>query len=225
LGTSATLPGQQTPAPPALHGEIETEEIQAQGKPAAAQESAGSEPGQMDPEQVKALLKKIWLSEYRIRDLLTEVHPERWELAEATRQSLLQTLEMLRTQLDSLAEWRSRCEQRPESIHFTFETYLAIAGVLPRLEAVAQSAGRHVNASFGAQFHQALNQLADLGQALQPYLSYLLSVQDQLLHAAQTNLAACQGELSRVMRGKTEPAKPMKMVLPQFKGRRLRRSQ
>jgi hypothetical protein len=48
----------------------------------------------------------------------------------------------------------------------------------------------------------------------------LLRNHDQYLNAAQTNLAACQGQLSVAKRGQTERAKPMKNILPDFKGRR-----
>jgi len=79
---------------------------------------------------------------------------------------------------------------------------------------------QHENASLGAQFSQAGNQLFDLQQSLQPYLTFLLRNQDQILLATQTNLAACQNELGYAMRTRVEPAKPMKNVNPEFKGKR-----
>ena len=56
------------------------------------------------------------------------------------------------------------------------------------------------------------------------HLAALLHNQDDVLLATENNLAACQNQLSFAMRGKTAPAKPMKNVLPEFKGRRVKRS-
>lgn len=209
-----TPPGQTvapTTPPP------ETQRIEAASQPARP---ATSDTGYMEPAQLKSLLHRIWLAEYRINDLLTEVHPERWKLPEATRNSFNQTLENLRKGLAAQEDWRSQFEKRPESVYLGYETYVAINAVLPRLDAVARSVSQYENGSLGAQYSQAGNQLFDLQQTVQPYLELLLRNQDQVLYATQTNLAACQNELGFAMRGRTQPAKPMKNVPPEFKGRR-----
>jgi len=174
--------------------------------------------------QVKGLSHKLWLAEFRINDLLTEVHPERWKLSEVTRSSFSQTLATLREQLKALDGWRAQLDDRPDSIYLGFMTYAAINAALPRLEAVTRSITQRENTSLGAQFSQAGNQLFDLQQALQPHLAALLHNQDEVLLANENNLAACQNQLSFAMRGKTMPAKPMKNVLPEFRGRRVKRS-
>ena len=161
------------------------------------------EPGYMDPEAMKQLLHKIWLVEYRINDLLTEVHPERWKLADATRASFSRTLETLRTQMDTLEQWRAQFEKRPDSMYLGYQTYAAINTLLPRLEGVGRDIARHENPSLGRQFSQPGNQLFDLQQAIEPFLSFLLRNQDQLLSVTQNNLASCQNELSFAMRGRT----------------------
>lgn len=191
----------------------------AQPAPAAAGAVSGAE-GFLEPAQVKELLHKLWLAQYRINDLLTEVHPERWKLPEAARLSFNEMLAALHQQLGALEEWRGQFDARPDSAHLGYETYRAIGGVLPRLDGVARSITRQENPSLGAQFSQAGNQLFDLQQTLGLYLGLLLSSQDQILLATQSNLAACQNQLSAAMRGRAEPVKPMKNVLPEFKGRR-----
>ncbi len=178
--------------------------------------------GSMAPSQVKELLHKVWLAQFRINDLLGEVRPERWKLPEATRNSFEQTLATLRQQLKALEGWRSQFDERPESKYLAYETYLAINAVLPRLDGVARSITLHENPSFGLQFSQAGNQLFDLQQTLGMYLGSLLRSEHQTLEALQSALAACHNELSYVMRGKSPPAKPMKNILPEFKGRRVR---
>jgi hypothetical protein len=146
----------------------------------------------MEPAQVKALAQKIWITEFRINDLLTQVQPERWKTSDVTRNSFKQTLENLHKGLEGLEEWRARFEKRPDSMYFGFQTYAAANAALPRLDGVARAVSQFENPSIGAQYSQASNQLFDLQQALQPYVAYLLRNPDQLLYVAQTNLAGCQ---------------------------------
>jgi hypothetical protein len=174
--------------------------------------------GYVEPAQLKALLHKIWLAEYRTNDLLAQVHPEKWKISDEARNSFNQTLEALRKALASQEDWRVQFEKRQESVYVGYETFMAIGAVLPRLDAVARSVSQYENRSLGAQYSQAANQLFDLQQGLQPALEYLLRNQDELLVAAQTNLASCQNELGFAMRPRTEPAVPMKNYLPEIKG-------
>ena len=208
--------------PPASSSTPETETVDG-ARPVQTTVPASAE-NATTAAQVKELSRKLWLAEFRINDLLTEVHPERWKLSEVARGSFNQTLAALRQQITALDGWRVQLEERPDSIYLGFMTYAAINAALPRLDAVTRSITQRENASLGAQFSQAGNQLFDLQQALQPHLAALLHNQDEILLATQNNVAACQNQLSLAMRGKTAPAKPMKNVLPEFKGWRVRRS-
>jgi hypothetical protein len=174
----------------------------------------------MDPAQVKALAHKIWVAEYRINDLLTQLHPGKWKVSNRTRNSFNQTLENLQRTLEGLEEWRAQFETRPDSMYFGFQTYAAMNAALPRLEGVARAASQFENSSLGAQYSEAGNQLFDLQQALQPYIAYLLRNPDQLLYVAQTNLAGCQNELGNALRGEGGPAKPLKNTFVEFHARR-----
>jgi len=212
----------EQPAASAAQGPatLPTEKVEAAG-PADRGALPGAE-GAMAPAQVKELLHNIWLTEFRINDLLTEVKPERWKMADVTRDSFQHMLEALRRQLEALEEWRGQFDGRLDSAYLTYETYAAISGVLPRLDGVGRSIAQHENPSFGAQFSQAGNKLFDQQQTLGTYLGFLLRNQDQVVYALQGNLAACYNELSYAMRGKSQPATPMKNVRPEFKGRRVR---
>ena len=202
----------------------QTETVEAARPMKTPPPAPGTAESAMTPAEVKELSHRIWLAEYRINDLLTEVRPERWKLSEVARNSFNQTLATLRGQLTALDGWRSQLDERPDSMYLGYVTYSAINAVLPRLDAVTRSITQRENASLGAQFSQAGNQLFDLQQKLQPYLAYLLHNQDEALLATQNNLAACQNQLSFAMRGKNAPARPMKNILPEFKGRRVKRS-
>jgi hypothetical protein len=174
----------------------------------------------MEPAQVKVLVQKIWVAEFRIHDLLTALHPEKWKTSNIIRNSLNQTLENLQKALEGLEGWRAQFEKRPDSMYFGFQTYAAINAALPRLDGVARAVSQFENPSLGAQYSQAGNQLFDLQQALEPYIAYLLRNPDQLIYAAQTNLAGCQGELGKALRGQGGPAKPLKNTFVEFHARR-----
>ena len=179
----------------------------------------------MEPAQVKALAHKIWIAEYRITDLLAQVHPEKWKTSNVTRNSFNQTLENLHKTLEGLEEWRAQFEKRPDGMYFGFQTYAAANAALPRLDGVARAVSQFENPSLGAQYSQAGNQLFDLQQALQPYVAYLLRNPDQLLYVAQTNLAGCQNELGNALRGQGGPAKPLKNTFVEFYPKRHRKGQ
>ena len=190
---------------------IEVEKVQPSGGRQAP--PAGTELGYMEPDQVKDYLHKVYLAEYRVNDLLSQVHPENWELSDATRASISKTMETLRGELTALEQWRGQFEKRTDSMYLGFETYAALGATLPRLDGVAQSITQHENASLGAQYSQAVNQLLDLQQAIRPYLTYLLGNQDQLLVGAQNNLASCQKQLGLAMRGRAGSAKPIRNTM------------
>jgi len=169
---------------------------------------------------VKVLAHKIWLAQYRLNDLLTQVHPEVWKMAPTARQSFDQSLDSLRKSVATEEDWRSQFEARPDSVYLGFQTYMAISAVLPRVDGVARSVSKYENASFGGQFSQAANQLFDLQQSIQPHLAYLLKNQDNVMLIAQTNLASCQNELNFAEHDKEGRATPMKNIAPVFQGRK-----
>ncbi len=174
----------------------------------------------MEPAALKALLHKIWVTEFRVNDLLAQVHSEKWNTSDAARKSFDQTLDNLHKALDALAAWRVKFENRPDSMYMGFQTYTAIGATLPRLEAVAQSISQYENLSLGTQYSQAGNQFFDLQQALQPYIAYLLRSPDDALYTMQNNLARCQGELGSALRGQGGAATPLKNTFVEFHGRR-----
>ena len=220
-GQSAT-PRTQPPKPAIASPsqEVETEKIAAPGETPPPASSPAGGAGYMEPAQVKALLHKIWLTQYRISDLLGQVHAERWKMPDTARKSFGQTLENLQKALASEEEWRLQFDARPDSLYLGFQTYVAVNALLPRLDGVARSVSQYENASLGAQYSQAGNQFFDLQQSLQPHLAFLLKNQDGLLLAAQTNLASCQNELGFALHNKEGRATPMKNIAPVFKGRK-----
>ncbi len=174
----------------------------------------------LDSTQIKSLTHKIWLAQFHLSDLLTQVQPAKWKIPATTRQSFDQSIDSLQKSVAAEENWRGQFEARPESLYLGFETYMAIGTLLPRVEGVAKSVSRYENASFGGQFTQAANQLFDLQQVLEPHLEYLLKNQDNAMLIIQSNLASCQNELTFAEHNKQGHATPMKNIVPEFKGRK-----
>ena len=108
------------------------------GKRPPSRQAQASTTGYLEPQQVKALMHKIWLAQYRLNDLLAQVHPEKWKMPPAARQSFDQSLESLRKAMAAEEDWRSQFDARPDSLYLGFQTYVAISAVLPRVDGVAQ---------------------------------------------------------------------------------------
>jgi hypothetical protein len=219
LGEGAWCAEPQQAATP----EIQVETVAPSQAPPPSTQTAPAGEGFMEAQQVKELLHRLWLVQYRINDLFSEVHPERWKMPEGARASFQDSFGALRAQMEALAAWRGQFDARPESMYLGFMTHASMDAILPRLDGVTRIITQRENASLGAQFSQAGNQLFDLQQGLQPYLVYLLRNQDQVLYAAEANLAGCETRLGAVMRRQSEPAKVLKNVVPDFKGRRVRK--
>jgi hypothetical protein len=215
-------PTKKAPLPPhpnePASQEIQTETIGPPTHTAAVPPAPATSAAYMEPAKVKVLTHKIWLAQFRLNDLLTQVHPEKWKMPPAARQSFDQTLQALNSALAAQESWRSQFEARPDSLYLGFQTYVAMSAVLPRVDGVAHSVSHYENASFGAQYSQSANQLFDLQQSIEPHLAFLLKNQDSLMVAAQSNLASCQNELSFAEHDKEGRAVPMKNIAPVFKG-------
>jgi hypothetical protein len=220
LAAGIALPAHASPQEPSTPGATPTpapSEAPAAPSPGIVEgmlAKSSSESGYMDGKQVNALLDQVRFSEYRINDLLTDVHPERWKISHLARNSFNQTVETMRLQLKALKAWRSQFAARPEGTYAGFETYSTMGAILPRLEGVARTISQADNASFGAQFYEAADRLFDLQQKLGPYLGFLLSNQDSISQALENNLAGCQSDLGHAMRGQSEHPKWMNNSAP-----------
>lgn len=201
--------------------ELQTEKVVAPGQTPGSPSAQQGAPGYLEPAQIKVLTHKIWLAQYRLNDLLSQVHAEKWKIAPAAKLSFDQSLDSLRKSLAAEEDWRSQFDGRPDSLYLGFQTYMAIGAVLPRIDGLAHSVSLYENGSFGGQVSQAGNQLFDLQQTIEPHLAYLLKNQDNAMLVIQTNLASCQNELNFAEHDKEGHATPMKNIAPDFKGRRV----
>ena len=204
----------QKPSTPVTPPDVETQKIEAPAETSKPPATFTNDMGSMQAAEVKALLTKVRFLEYRINDLLTDVRPERWKMAEATLESFKQSLQSLHGRVAALEDWRAQFEQRTDSLYLGFQTYAAINSVLPRLDGVARSVAEHESAGYAAQFSAAGGQLFDIQQTIGGYVGSLLKNHDQLLLGYQHDVAACQQALSVAMRGQGERAKSMRNAQP-----------
>jgi hypothetical protein len=197
---------------------IQTEKIQVPETMQAPPPSMASQPGYMLPSQAKQLLVKIWDSEQRLNDLLSQIHPEGLKMSPVAAKTLEQNIKTVHENVVGLENARARFAGRPDSEYFGFETFAAISVLLPRLSEIADTVYRHQNQSLGSDIRQAWTDLFTREQALVPYVSFLTRNHDQIYTLTQGNLYTCQTQLNEAMRGKTERAVPMRNILPEFKG-------
>lgn len=222
-GVRMVLAGAEPAAPGRGESQAQDEVVSAPAAPPPSTQIAPAGEGFMEPQQVRDLLQRVYLTEFRINDLFSEVRPEKWNMPESSRGSFAESFAALRSQMEALEAWRSQLHDRPDSMYLAYMMHASVDAILPRLDGVTRIIGQRENSSLGAQFSQAQNQLFDLQQALQPYLVYLLRNQDHMFYAAQTNLASCETRLGAALAGQREPAKVMKNIVPDFKGRRVRK--
>lgn len=223
---AAQTSGQETtqPAPESAKEEqIQTERIKVPERLQAPPRTMANQPGYMEPAQTRQLLTKLWQREERVKDLLTQVHPEDLKMPAAAAAGFNGNLDTLRRNLAALEETRQRFSSRVNSEYLGFETYAGISEVLPSIERVTVTLSRFNSPSLEGEFNQAWNDLLTMQQSLKPYLSFLLRNHDKIFVAVETNLAGCQNELGYKRYNANGAARSMRNVLPEFKGKRVHR--
>jgi len=221
--TSQPAAGQKASKPatsaPDSNG-LEIEQVKIPDHIQAPPHSMANQPGYMEPAQARELMTKIWQAESRVKDLLTQVHPESLKMPPAALLTFNRNLDMLRLNLAALEKSRAQFVGRVDSEYLGFETYAGISGVLPPLDKLTGTVSRYNQSNLEAAFNQAWNEMLTMQQALKPYLAFLLRNHDQIYLIMENNFYGCQNELNYAMRGANGPAEPMRNILPAFKGRR-----
>ncbi|MEJ2009352.1 MAG: hypothetical protein P8Z30_14560 [Acidobacteriota bacterium] len=220
---AAQTAGQQTEKPAsgaASSEQIQTEKIKVPQYMQAPPKTMANQPGYMEPPQTHALLTKLWQAEQRVKDLLTQVQPEKLGMPAATLSGFNAELDALRRNLEGLEKSRQQFDGRVDSEYLGFETYAGISQVLPPLERLTATLSRYGNLSLEGEFNQSFNDMLTMQQALKPYLTFLLRNHDQIFLTMEMNLAGCQRRVGyNAGHGQGSP-KNMRNVLPDFKGRR-----
>lgn len=178
----------------------------------------------LTPGQVKSILYKVYISEFRIRDLLSQEHPSAWKGASAAERTMAaQSRAALAAQLSELEKWRARFSEHPGNMYEAFETYRAVNALFHPLRVFGREAGKYENQNMADDYsHREADMEAQLN-GLVPYISFILQHQDRNLEMFQADLAGCQNQLGYAMHSLVRPSQPMKNIEPVFQGRRVDR--
>jgi len=204
------------------HVELETERIAAPPPPAAPLKSVVIFKPPMTPAQVKAILYKIYISEFRIRDLLGQERPEQWKAPPAEQALVSQARQTLLSQLATLEMWRARLNQDPGNMYDAFQVFRSVDGVFHPLRVFSREVIRYQGASMGEPYRRRANDLEASLHALMPYVGAILQHASDNVSMIQTDLDTCQNQLTYAMHESLHAPTPLKNVVPVFEGRRAR---
>ncbi|MGH9406282.1 MAG: hypothetical protein ACRD3D_10660 [Terriglobia bacterium] len=180
----------------------------------------------LTPAQVKAILASIYVSEFRIRDLLGQERPAAWKGASAADRALAsQARAALISRLDELEKWRALFSEDPGNMYDAFQMFRAVDALFHPLRVFAREAAQYESHTMAADYSVRENDMEAQLNGLMPYIGFILQHADRNLVTFQTDLATCQNQLSYAMHSFVRPAQPMKNIVPVFQGRRVRRKQ
>jgi hypothetical protein len=203
---------------------LETERINApQAAPPLSSLAVATPP--LTPGQVKSILYKVYISEFRIRDLLGQEHPEQWKAASLPERTMAgQARTELLSRLDELEKQRALFSEHPGNMLYAFQTYRAVDALFHPLRVFGREAGKYENGNLAAAYGRREDDMEGQMNGLIPYISFILQHADRSLETFQADLASCQNQLGYAMHGLIHSPQPMKNIVPVFQGRRVSRA-
>ncbi|MGH9375968.1 MAG: hypothetical protein ACRD1J_07345 [Terriglobia bacterium] len=209
----AGLPGRVT---------LETERISAPTPPPQPLKSVTIFTPPLTPAQVKAVLYKIYVSEFRIRDLLGQEHPKHWKASQAEQTLASQARESLLSQIAALETWRARLNQEPGNMYYAFQVFHAVDQVFHPLRVFSREVERYQGVSMGEPYRRRAADLEANLNALLPYVGAILEHASNDASMIQADLDTCQNQLTYAMHATLHSPTPLRNVVPVFEGRRAR---
>ncbi len=173
--------------------------------------------------QVKSILYHIYVSAYRIRDLLTQDHPEAWKAPQAERTAESAARSTALARMVEAEKWRSLFSEDPGNMYYAFQAYRSIENLSQPLSTFSRGAGQFENASMEAAYGDPAADIQSSLDQLIPYISFILQHESDSVFLYQNDLARCQNQLTYAMHSSLHAATPMKNELPVFQGRRVDR--
>lgn len=204
--------------------ELETERVNGPSPAAPPVSSLVLAQPPLTPGQVKAVLYRVYISEFRVRDLLGQERPEQWEKAPVAERTLAsQARAALISGLSELEKWRSMFSQHPDNVYFGFQTYLAVNALFHPLRVFGREAGKYESENLATGYSRRENDMEAQLNGLTPYISFILQNESRNLGTFQTDLASCQNQLGYAMHSLIRAPQPMKNEVPVFQGGHTRR--
>lgn len=199
---------------------LETEQISTPTPPPPPLRSVVVFTPPMTPAQVKAILYKMYVSEFRIRDLLGQERPEQWKSSQAEQALASQARQNLLNQIAALETWRARLNQEPGNMYYAFQVFRSVDEVFHPLRVFARQAIRYEGLSAGDPYRRRASDLEANLNSLMPYIGAILEHASDQAGMIQTDLDTCQNQLTYAMRATLHSPTPLRNVVPLFEGRR-----
>lgn len=214
----AYLVAKSQPAATAGGAALETEKV-SPGENVAPLSSGVVESAPENQQQLKMILYKAYEPAFRIKDLLSQEHPDQWHASDADRTAFKDASQTLLDRIADLQKWRDQLDSHPESLEAAFETYAALGKLVGPADRVGRLVGQYGNPRIGAEYGQRAEQVEESRDQVEPYLDYLLRHYDHTSGAIEHDFIACENELTYAMRPSIHQAVAMKNVNPVFQGR------
>lgn len=213
---------QELAAVPAGAGKLETERISATAAPPPARYVPILTPPLTDA-QVKAILYQIYVSVFRIRDLLSQEQPESWKAPKTERDAEALARATLLSRAGELEKWRGLFSEYPDSMYYAFQTYRSVEDLFQPLDAFSRGVSRYRDPRVASNYTSEASDLRARLDGLLPYISFILRHESNSIALYESDLAACQSKLSYAMHGLGSAPVAMRNIVPDFQGRRVRR--
>jgi hypothetical protein len=201
---------------------LETERVIAPQAPPTPLTSMAAVTPPLTHAQVKAILYKLYISEFRIQDLLNQERPAQWNVPKSDRILLSQSQQTMLAELRQVERWRALFSEYPDNVYYAFQTYLSVLKLFHPLWLFSGQVSQYESANLGNDYRRRANDLEANLNDLLPYVSFILKNEAETTQLFQTDLANCQNELGYAMHGAIRSATPIRNVVPAFQGRRVR---
>lgn len=168
LLAAAPAHAQQSSPPPAAAAAP-----QSQGPVTSAAAEPVPSPVSMEPAQVRALLYKIYMSAFRVSDLLSVFQPQKLTMTDAERQAFGRRVDLLHADLQTLERSRGEFYNQPGDVTAGQATSKSIKAILPELDAFSGDVARHGDTADSQEYAKAAAELSKLQKSLEPYVVWL----------------------------------------------------
>jgi hypothetical protein len=168
-------------APPEVSKPVEANPPEAAPTASPAPPSTVPASPSMTPEQAKAVLDKLYLSESRIKDLLGTLQTTSWKATDTERQEVDHSISSAQQKLQDLERWRYQFYYHLDNLADGQKTEEGAESLQPVVAAIASAAAQNQGATTGTQLQQASEELASIGDRLKPYVSQMQARMKELL--------------------------------------------
>ncbi len=169
--------------------------------------------------QVKAILNQVYMSVFRIRDLLSQEHPASWKTSSPERAVGELARTALLSRADRIERWRALFNEHPDNMYDAFQVYRTVENLFLPLDVFRRSVAEHENTALAGNYAMTAAALQNSLDQLTPYIGFILEHESNGIALYRADLANCQTKLGYAMHGLLPAPNALHDVLPVFQGR------